>query len=84
MLETADNLKGLEIYTPNGVFVGVVDEIILNVSEMKAESLFVNSANPALVDDNVSIAIPMRWVQSVGDIIILNAFPERVNKPVKE
>ncbi|MDY0223977.1 MAG: PRC-barrel domain-containing protein [Candidatus Methanomethylophilaceae archaeon] len=84
MLETADNLKGLEIYTPNGVFVGVVDEIILNISEMKAESLFVNSANPALVDDNVSIAIPMRWVQSVGDIIILNAFPERVNKPVKE
>ena len=84
MLETADNIKGLEIYAPNGIFVGVVDEIILNISEMKAESLFVSSANPALVDDDISIAIPMRWIQSVGDIIILNAFPDRVNRPIKE
>lgn len=78
MLETAEKLKGLEIYTPDGVFVGIVSEIIVDIAGMRADSLYVYDANPALVDENVSIAIPMRWVAGVGDVIILNTFPERV------
>ena len=79
MLENVNNIKGLEIYTPGGIFVGVVDEVIINISEMSVNGLFVADANPALVDENVSINIPLRWVQSIGDIIILNRFPrERI------
>lgn len=76
MLETLDNLKGLEVYSPNGIFIGVVDEMILDISGMRVESLFINDVNPLLADENVSIAIPFRWIMSIGDVILLNAFPE--------
>lgn len=80
MLETVNNVKGLEIYTPGGIFVGVVDEVLFDISKMSAYGLFVANANPALVDENVSISIPIRWVQSIGDIIILSRFPnERIS-----
>lgn len=78
MLEALDSIKGLEIYTPKGIFVGVVDEVVMNITEMRAESLFVADANPVLVDEKVSISIPMRWVQCIGDVIILNRFPNEV------
>jgi len=76
MLEKINNIKGLEIYTPSGIFVGVIDEIIINVQEMKVAELFVIDANPVLVDESASIGIPFIWVQSIGDIVILNRFPE--------
>ncbi|MDR2846322.1 MAG: PRC-barrel domain-containing protein [Candidatus Methanoplasma sp.] len=78
MLENLSNIKGLEIYDPRGIFVGVADEIIIDIPEMKVHGIFVSDANPALVDEEVSISIPMRWVQSIGDVIILNTFPHRV------
>ena len=79
MLESVGNIKGLEIYTPEGIFVGIVDEVVIDISEMGVKGLFVSDANPALVEDDVSIGIPLRWVQSIGDIIILNRFPnERI------
>lgn len=76
MLECTKKITGLEIYTPNGIFVGVVDEMVIDIFEMKVSELFVVDANPVLVDENASIGIPFRWVQSIGDIVILNRFPE--------
>jgi Uncharacterized conserved protein len=76
MNENIGKIKNLEIYTPGGIFVGIVDEIILNIPEMRVEGLFVADANPYLVDETVSISIPFRWVQSIGDVIILNRFPD--------
>jgi len=79
MLENINNIKGLEIYTPQGIFVGVADEVIMNIPEMSVTGIFVADANPVLVDENVSINIPFRWIQSIGDVIILNRFPnERI------
>jgi len=76
MNENISKIKDLEIYTPKGIFVGVVDEVILNIPQMRVEGLFVSDANPYLVDETVSISIPFRWVQSIGDVIILNRFPD--------
>lgn len=82
MLETLNNIKGLEIYTPSGIFVGIADEVVINITEMSAIELFVIDANPYLVDEDTSIGVPFRWIQSIGDIIILNRFPEeRVERP---
>ena len=75
MLENISNMMGLEIYAPTGVFVGVVDEVIVSIPEMSVKGLFVAEANPALVDEGVSISIPFRWVQSVGDVVLLARFP---------
>jgi sporulation protein YlmC with PRC-barrel domain len=79
MLEKIGNIKGLEIYTPGGIFVGIVDEVVIDLPQMSIAELFVIDANPALVDESASIGIPFRWIQSIGDIVILNRFPtERV------
>ena len=76
MLESLGCIKGLEIYTPGGIFVGAVDDLVIDIAEMRVNGLFVADANPALVDENVSINIPIRWIQSIGDVIILNRFPD--------
>lgn len=60
MLDTVSGLKGLEIYAPNGIFVGVVDEVIMNIPEMCVDGLFVKNVNPVLAEKNVSISIPYR------------------------
>ena len=78
MLEEAGNLIGLEVYTPNGIFVGCVSNLVMDPKNNKVDGIFIDESSPALVDHGVSLNIPFRWVQSVGDIIILRAFPDRV------
>ena len=78
MLEEYTSLLGLQIYTNFGVFVGVVNNVIIDVGKHRADSFFVEETNPTLVESSRSITIPYRWVQHVGDIILLKHFPERV------
>ena len=78
MLEEVTSLLGLQIYTHFGVFVGMVNNVIVDIKKHRAESIFVEETNPALVEASRSITIPYRWVQNVGDIIILKHFPEHV------
>jgi len=84
MLEEAGNLIGLEVYTPNGIFVGVVSNLVMDLKNNKVDGIFLDASSPALVDHGVSINIPFRWVQSVGDIIILRAYPDHVAFSQKE
>ncbi len=79
MLETVSNIMGLEIYTPDGLFVGVVDEVIIDLTTMNASGLYVDVANPVLVDQGVSISIPFSWVRGIGDAVILRTFPARIS-----
>ena len=78
MLEEISKIKGLEVYAPNGFFVGYADRFVIEPSDRRVTGIFLESANPVLVDAGVSIKIPYRWVQSVGDVIILNSFPQHV------
>ena len=78
MLEEVTSLLGLQIYTNYGVFVGVINNIIIDLKKHKAHSLYVEETNPAVVEDSRSITIPFRWVQNVGDIVLLRHFPEHV------
>lgn len=78
MLEEVTSLLGLQIYTNFGVFVGVVNNIIVDIKKHQAESIYIDETNPALVEASRSITIPYRWVQNVGDIILLKHFPEHV------
>ncbi|MDD4244834.1 MAG: PRC-barrel domain-containing protein [Candidatus Methanomethylophilaceae archaeon] len=80
MLEEVNNVIGLEVYTPDGMFLGQVDRVILDVPNKKLDGLFLERASPVFVDGGVSINIPYSWVQSVGDIVILKHFPKRVSR----
>jgi sporulation protein YlmC with PRC-barrel domain len=44
----------------------------------------VTNTNPSLVEGTVDVAVPYRWVNAVGDIVILSYFPERVTTRKKE
>ena len=79
MLGEVNRIIGLDVYTPQGVFVGVVDNVVLDLSNKKIDGLFVQSPNKELVEKGTAVNIPFRWVQSVGDIIILRVFPKFVN-----
>jgi hypothetical protein len=51
-----------------------------NVLFMEPDGTFPNhEANPLLVEDSRNVAVPFRWVSSVGDIILLRFFPKRVS-----
>jgi sporulation protein YlmC with PRC-barrel domain len=84
MLEEVTTLQDLEIYTNHGAFVGRVRDLVLDLAKKRVDGLYVEETNESLVEDAHSINVPYRWVQSVGDIIILKHFPERVQLSEEE
>lgn len=84
MLEEITNIINLPIYTTSGAHLGIVDNIEIDVVENKVRSLFVGQPNITLVDGSIPILVPFRWVQSVGDIVILKYFPGRIELTPQE
>ena len=74
----------LPVYTREGIYVGHVRNVFLDMEEKRVSSLLVGNTNPSLVEGTVDIAIPYRWVNAVGDIVILSHFPRRVTTKKKE
>jgi sporulation protein YlmC with PRC-barrel domain len=79
----------LPVYTREGIFVGNVRNIFFDMDEKRVSSLLVTNTNPSLVEGTVDVAVPYRWVNAVGDIVILSHFPEKVmslkeDKPKEE
>lgn len=76
MLEEATSLNDLEVFTPLGVKIGDVTNLEIDSETMEIENIFIEETNDRLVENGESILIPYRWVQAVGDIIILRHFPQ--------
>lgn len=79
MLEEASELIGLQVYTKSGMFLGTVDNVVMDINEGQIDGIFVGETNPLLVEDSKSALVPYRWVSAVGDIILLGHFPERIS-----
>ena len=84
MLEETGKILGLEVYTPNGIFIGVVANLVMDLKNNMVDGLFLEKSSPVVVERGAPVNIPFRWVQSVGDIIILRAFPNYVSFSQKE
>jgi sporulation protein YlmC with PRC-barrel domain len=78
MSEVVTRFLNVPVYTARGRYVGTVGNVVLNLEEHRIASLLITGTNPELVDGSRNVAVPYRWVQAVGDIIILASFPERV------
>ena len=78
MLEEISEIIGLQVYTQNGVFLGNVNNLVVDVDNGAVDGIFVGETNPLLVEGSRAVSVPYRWVQSVGDIVILRHFPKRV------
>lgn len=80
--EEITTLVGREVYSNNGVFVGEVEDVRLNLDHQQVTGLALNELNPELfsgyVGDARGVLIPYRWVRSVGDVVLINDIIERL------
>ncbi len=64
-------LLGLDVYTQKGVYVGKVDDAVLDPEQKIVSGLALGSINKSLFDHKAKgVIIPYRWVMAVGDIIL--------------
>jgi sporulation protein YlmC with PRC-barrel domain len=78
MQTEASELIGLNVYTSQGVFLGTVSNLVVEVDDNKVQGLFVNNTNPLLVEGSKAVNVPYRWISAIGDVVILRYFPKRV------
>ena len=81
-------LVGREVYTNNGVFLGEVEDLRLNLDTQQVTGLALHGLNQELFAEEQAnargVIIPYRWVQSVGDVVIVNDLAERVQQAKDE
>lgn len=66
------SLLGLDVYTQKGVFVGKVDDAVLDSEQKIVSGLALGGINKDLFDQKgKGVVIPYRWVTAVGDIILI-------------
>ena len=78
-------LVGREVYSKNGVFVGEVEDLRLDLDRQEVTGLALHQINTELFDQEVrtsrGVILPYRWVQAVGDVVIVNDIVERIRSP---
>ena len=68
-------LSGLQVYLPNGRLLGVVHDAVVEHASLSCTHLFVKDTPNDLVEGSIHVAVPWRWVRSIGDVVILRWFP---------
>ena len=63
----------MKVYTENAVYVGDVDDVIINVDTKKMESLALGNVNREVLESTnfKGVKIPYRIIRAVGDIVII-------------
>lgn len=72
------NFINLPVYTSKGRYVGVVQNVILDLPSRRVGSLLLTRTNTKIVEGGRNVAVPYRWVGAMGDIIVLSHFPDKV------
>lgn len=82
MQAEVSTLFGLDIYTEKGIYIGKVNDVVLEVSEKKATGLAVTKLNTNMFDaGSKGVVVPFRWVLAVGNIIIIRHVKDQFKKP---
>ena len=68
-------LSGLQVYLPNGRLLGTVHDAVVEHTSLSCTHLFVTDTPEDLVEGSIHVAIPWRWVRSIGDVVLLRWFP---------
>ena len=80
--EELTTLVGREVYSNNGVFVGEVEDIRLDLDRQTVTGLALGRLNNELfgtrVEPGKGVLLPYRWVRAVGDVILVNDVIERI------
>lgn len=75
------SLFGLDIYTVNGIYVGKVVDVIIDVESQSVSGLIANHVNTDVFDiAGDGIIIPYRWVVTAADIVLIRDVIRRFQK----
>jgi sporulation protein YlmC with PRC-barrel domain len=73
------------VYSNNGVFVGEVEDVRLDLGTEQVTGLALSDLNKELFQGNIEggkgVMVPYRWVRAVGDVILINDIIERLCGP---
>lgn len=76
------SLVGREVYSNNGVFVGEVEDLRLDLDAEVVNGLALSALNPTLFEGTETgsrgVVVPYRWVRSVGDVVLISDVIERL------
>ena len=66
------SMLGLDVYTQKGVFVGRVDDAVIDPEQGVVSGLALGSINKELFDQKgKGVVIPYRLVIAIGDIVLM-------------
>ncbi len=79
------SLFGLNVYTNAGVYVGKLQDLVIDTEEQKITGLAISDINRELFDlTSRGVIIPYRWVITAADIIIVRDVIQRYKKRKEE
>jgi sporulation protein YlmC with PRC-barrel domain len=82
------SLVGREVYSNNGVYVGEVEDVQLDVGARTVTGLALTEVNRELfenqIDGHRGVMVPYRWVRAVGDVVLINDAVERLRTQQSE
>jgi sporulation protein YlmC with PRC-barrel domain len=79
------SLLDQEVYTQKGIFVGRVDDAVLDSENGVVSGLALGDVNKELFDQKgKGVVIPYRWVTAVGDIIIIRHLTKNAKSERKD
>ncbi|MEN6341226.1 MAG: PRC-barrel domain-containing protein [Methanospirillum sp.] len=71
------DVLGLSVYTDRAVFVGDVDDVVIDLDRKTIKALALGNLNMDIIDIKgyKGLQIPFRMIKSVGDVILVRHMP---------
>ena len=86
--EEITSLVGREVYSNNGIFVGEIEDVRLDLDARAVTGLALAELNQELfagyAAGNTGVIVPYRWVRAVGDVVLVNDIIERLDTGPQE
>ncbi len=73
--EVMSRWAGLEVYLPTGRKLGTVYDAVIDTNTLHCTHLFIRDTPEDLVEGNLHVAVPWRWVRAIDEVVLLRWFP---------
>jgi len=72
------DLFGLKIYSENGMYIGEIEDLFLDIDSKRIESLAVGNLTSEIGDlgTHRGVKIPFRLVKSISDVVVIRHIPQ--------
>lgn len=77
MVNQITDMFGLKIYTERSVYVGEVEDVIIDVDNKRIEAIAAGKVSPELIDvkNHKGVKLPYRMIRSIGDVVVIRHLP---------